>query len=206
MDLTPSNLELLKLTPLNVHSLFGYLIGRKTGNHDNAHKRVYEEDGVQILKLFLCKIREDSQLAPFIFFVFSGTALIISFGAEFLTGAIPCSLCMAQRYLHGMLLLSAGVGLAQKSSSFIRICQILLLISFGVAAVHCLIQFRLIEDFCIRPRKFLDIASFKGLLQQTSISCRGHVLRLFNLPIPLLNAFGSVSLFLVFLKRTPTPT
>ena len=155
-----------------------------------------------MLKWALDRAKEDSQVMIFIFFLFSGIAVAVAFGVESFAFASPCSLCIAQRYIHGFILLSAGIGLLQKldESSCIRTCQILLLMSFAVALLHSLIQMGLITDFCAISRHVHDIDAFKELLL-APLSCRDHALRFFKLPLPVLNAVGSMSLFLAFLRK-----
>lgn len=166
------------------------------------------KENMHTLKLLFCKARDNSQLVIFIFFVFSGMALIVSYVIEPFSGVDPCPLCIAQKYIHGLILLSSGIGILQSlnEDSCIRTCQILLLISFLVATVHCLIQFEMISDFCARPRNLKNIDLFKELLQQAPLSCQDQALKLFELPLPCVNALGSLSLFFAFFKRSSTQT
>ncbi len=157
---------------------------------------------MQAIRLFLTKVKENHQLTIFFFFLFSGIAVAIALGMESLAGTVPCPLCVVQRYLHGIIFLSAGIGLLQRldESSCIRTCQILLLINCVVATLHSLIYFGIVTDFCMRPKSVYAFDSFKEFLRKTSPDCKNNALQLFYLPLPLLNALSSITLFFALLK------
>ena len=130
------------------------------------------------LKLFFPDIRGVQLLL-----IFSLVSLSVSISVEFLLGFRPCRLCLVQRYIHALIALSVTISLLYHSSlPYLKIAQILLLISFAVATTHCLVQLGLIQDFCITSRAVTDIDSFKTLLKTTPIPCASISSKSLDLP------------------------
>lgn len=169
---------------------------------------ISRKGNMQTIRLLLTKVKHDSQLTIFVFFFFSGLAIAIALGMESIVDILPCPLCIIQKYLHGIICLSAGIGLLQRfdETSCIRTCQILLLINFLVALVHCLIYFGVMEDLCLRPNTGYALNSFKELSRKTRPDCRNNVLYLLYIPLPLVNALSSITLFFALFKRKKAET
>lgn len=134
----------------------------------------------------------------------SVVALLFSFSAEHFLNLAPCRLCIAQRSLYVFLAIVAIWGLLSRFKKYaINLCRILLVLSFAVASYHSFIQFGIVKDRCIVGEKIETIDSYEAFLKKTYSGCSENSMKIFNIPIPILN--GLLSLLIILLIRAKRP-
>lgn len=121
----------------------------------------------------------------------SSLALMISLGAEAITGISPCRICILQRVCFFSVAILAIAGIF--SSMKYAIGWLLLLvsfISFSIACYHIGIQLDFFTDSCMITSPS-DLNDFKKMLFQSQPSC-STIHWLFGLPISAWSLFVSL--------------
>ena len=135
--------------------------------------------------------------------IFVGTvalsAVALSVFAEFFLDQPICALCLAQRILWSLVLVSAVLWVFK--SFFRRSCQILLVLTLLIASYHSLVQMKLIDDRCKAEANIADASSYKMLLTtKQKIGCSEIAWTIAGLPASMSSALASL-LLLRFCKK-----
>ena len=165
-----------------------------------------------ILKLIQSKDLKKLDLILKLSFVISSTMLTSAFYLEYFHGALPCDLCITQRWFHALIITYSLVFLFFIKMKFIRIK----LVFFGLSIVWILSSIAGIYHFGIEmnfwkgPEECSSNIDFSKdlltyLLNKSTIKCDEIMFKLFGLSLAAWNGILSFGMFLfvniVLIKR-----
>lgn len=105
--------------------------------------------------------------------LFCSLGLLMSFLAQFAFHHEPCFLCNLQRFAFAATGGLALTGFFSENKTLLITCLIVILtVSFLISGYHCLIQFEIIHDFCIKHSPISESA-FDAILNTSSKSPKG---------------------------------
>jgi disulfide bond formation protein DsbB len=121
--------------------------------------------------------------------IISLSALLASFLAVNVFSLELCDLCLYQRYTYLAILMASFIGILFRNKRALSYALIFLT-GFGIylSAYHVLIQYEIVNDFCILSKQTSNIEQFKiQIFNKNNLSCSKITWRFLHLPVSAWN-------------------
>lgn len=150
---------------------------------------------------FLLKMTSQTQKFPVIAIsitlIFSITALLFSYLAQYTWDMEPCRLCKLQRLPYCFAILFSGLAFLPSFRKIaVRLTQLSLLMGMGLAGYHLMVIGGIVSDPCSVPKGIASIEDFRRMLN-APLPCSKITGKLLGIPLAGYNAIISFILFFI---------